>query len=267
MILEILISTMNRKDLSFLDKMFVNNQINDFNILIINQTTKDCILKSDYKNIRVINSFEYGLSKSRNLAIENAIGDICLLADDDVQYVSGFRQIILNSFFNNGKAHIITFKMVDDKGTEFKKYPDVIWHNIKSVITVNSVVIVFKKNEIIEHNLVFNSNFGLGSIFPTGDEYVFLRDGLKLNLNIYFENKVILSHKYFSSGRVMGSDKMVYARSAIMYKYSGFMAYLKLIKYLYQSIMAKEVKVREVIPKYLVGLKGISCYKRILKDS
>ena len=45
---------------------------------------------SDFENIRVINSFEIGLSKSRNLAIKNALGDICIIADDDIEYVEDF---------------------------------------------------------------------------------------------------------------------------------------------------------------------------------
>lgn len=266
MILEFLISTMNRKDVSFLDKMFVNNSRNDFKILIVNQTTEDCILKSNSKNVRVINSFEYGLSKSRNLAIKNAIGDICLLADDDVKYFKGINEEILNSFTNNQEADIITFKMLDDKGREFKKYPKIIWHDKKSVINVNSVGIAFSKARIINSGVLFNPNFGLGATFPTADEYIFLRDALECGIKIYSEDKFILSHKYFSSGRDLGSDKMVFARSAVLYKYSGILAYLKLMKYLFYGISANEIKVGEFLSKYKVGLKGISCYKKTLKS-
>ena len=75
--------------------MFANNTLEDYRILIINQTTKDNLLESELTNVRVINSFEKGLSKSRNLAIRNAMGDICLIADDDITYKKGFKKDII----------------------------------------------------------------------------------------------------------------------------------------------------------------------------
>ncbi|WP_242155304.1 glycosyltransferase family 2 protein [Aestuariivivens sediminis] len=265
MILEILVSTMNRKDTSFLNRMFINNTINDYSILIINQTTEDNLLESELKNVRIINSFEKGLSRSRNLGIRHAIGDICLIADDDIIYKRGFEKDIIMAFNNHPQADFITFQMEDDSGRLFKAYPNVEWHNKKSIITVNSVVIAFRRENILKSGISFNPHFGLGAEFPTADEYIFLRDALQHSLKIYFEKTIILSHKYFSSGRVMGTDKMIYARSAVIFKYSGILTYLKLVKYLYQAFMAKEIKLNEFVSKYLVGIKGIYRYQELKK--
>ncbi len=65
--LEILISTMNKKSLDFLEPMFPFLHFSNFSILIVNQTQKDSILTSDYPNIRVINSFEKGTFKKQKL--------------------------------------------------------------------------------------------------------------------------------------------------------------------------------------------------------
>jgi len=70
--IEILIATMNRSNFEFLQSMFLFSGFYNFNILIVNQTTKDTILKSDLDTIKVINVFEKGLSKNRNLALQNA---------------------------------------------------------------------------------------------------------------------------------------------------------------------------------------------------
>ena len=83
---EILISTMFREDLNFLNPIFSMNDMDDFNIIIVNQTDEDKILFSDRPNIKVINSFERGSPASRNLAIRNATADVCLMADDDIVY-------------------------------------------------------------------------------------------------------------------------------------------------------------------------------------
>lgn len=265
MILEILISTMNRMDLKFLDKMFTHNHICDYLILIINQTINGNELKSNSKNIRVINSYDKGLSKSRNLAIKNSIGDIILIADDDIIYEPKFENKILEAFIKHRDAGIVTFRMQDENGNLFKKYPLIKRHNRKSLESVNSVVIAFKKQIINNYNLQFNTLFGLGAPFSTGEEYIFLMDAFVKNLNIYFEKDVILTHNHNSSGRKLGTDSLIYARSAIMRKLHGSLAKLYLLKYIVYSILNKEIKPIEFMAKYNMGLKGIKDYEKCIK--
>ena len=263
---EILLSTMNRSSLSFLEKMFPNDNFLNYNILIINQTTKKNLLVSKYDQIRVVNSFNKGLPQSRNLAIKNAKFDICLIADDDVEYVKDFSNIILNAFKNNVDSDAITFQMINENGELFKEYPDIVIHDKKSVSTVNSVVIAFKTKKILKFDVRFNDNFGLGSYFEAGNEYVFLRNILKVKLKLSFEPKIILSHPVYSSGQDSGSDRLIYARSALNYKYTGILAYLKLVKYIMFYYGKKSLSFNEILPKFLVGLKGIKKYKKLISD-
>ncbi|MDD7885338.1 glycosyltransferase family A protein [Flavivirga sp. 57AJ16] len=262
---EILLSTMYRTSLSFLAEMFPEDNFLNYNILIVNQTSNDKLLKSGYTNIRIINSFEKGLSKSRNLAIKNAIGEVCLIADDDVKYQKNFKEIILDTYTKRSEADVVTFQMIDDAGKLFKAYPNITIHNKKTIKTVNSVTLTFRTERLKFHKVGFNQHFGLGAIFQNADEYVFLRNALKANLNVYFEPKVILSHNLYSSGKAVGSDRVIYALSAIFYKYSGVLAYPRLLKHLLFICKRKRIAFREIIPKYRVGLKGIKEYKRLVK--
>ena len=111
LVLEVLIATMNRTSLSFIEKMFPHNKLENLSLLIINQTKLGHECVSNFENIRVINTYETGLSKSRNLAIKNAIGDICLIADDDVEYVKDFDEIVKEAYHHFKHASIILFKI------------------------------------------------------------------------------------------------------------------------------------------------------------
>ncbi|AUC80791.1 glycosyltransferase family A protein [Lacinutrix sp. Bg11-31] len=264
--LEILLSTMNRDSLDFLVKLFPNGSYENYNLLIINQTTKDCLLTSKHSNIRVINSFVKGLTNSRNLALENAIGPICLIADDDVIYHSNFEDVIIKSFETNTETDVITFKMKDFEDRDFKMYTSSKWHNLESLKQVNSVTITFKLNSINAKNITFNTNFGLGATFKTADEYIFLRDCLKANLKLWFQSDYILFHDFNSSGRASGSDRLVFARSAVFYKYHGFKGYLKLVHYLFLIKQKEFITSKEFFRKFKVGLRGISTYKKLLKS-
>jgi glycosyltransferase involved in cell wall biosynthesis len=258
--LEILISTKDRDNLDFLNNIFVNNNAHSNPILIINQTQNLNFSCPHSDNINLINVNEIGLSKSRNLAIANAKADICLLADDDIVYENNFESIILNAFNLNPTADIITFKMNDFKGNSFKDYPIIKKHNKKSLSFVNSVVIAFRRNSIISNKVFFDENFGLGSTFQTADEYVFLRNALNLNLNIVFHNEVILSHPVDSSGKDVASDRILFAKGALFYKYYNILSFLKLIHYLYLMFKFKYISLGQVINKYLIGVKGIIKY-------
>ena len=261
--LEILISTKDRDNLDFLNNIFVNNNAHSNPILIINQTQNLNFSCPHSDNINLINVNEIGLSKSRNLAIENAKADICLLADDDIVYENNFESIILNAFNLNPCADIITFKMNDFKGNSFKEYPIIKKHNKKSLSFVNSVVIAFRRNSIISNKVFFDENFGLGSTFQTADEYVFLRNALNLNLNIVFHNEVILSHPVDSSGKYVASDRILFAKGALFYKYYNILSLLKLIHYLYLMFKFKYISLGQVINKYLIGVKGIIKYIKV----
>ncbi len=264
--LEILMSTMNRDSLDFLKDIFPSKSFENLSVLIINQTTEQAILKSDRSSVRVINSFESGLPASRNLLLENAGGTYCLFADDDIRYEEGFEHTILEAFVGTPEADIITFMMTGVDGKLHREYPEIKWHNKKTVSFPSSVVIAFRKASVLKASLRFDPHFGLGTEFGIADEYIFLRQALNAGLKIAFEPKVILSHPQPSSGMRHGSDEIIYARAALFYKYSGFLGYLRLGKYLYQVMKKGMINRDEFWKKYNTGLKGIARYRELLRE-
>lgn len=267
MVLEILISTINRADFQFLDNMFIYNNSNNYQILIINQTTKDKILTSKKDNIRVINSFEYGLSKSRNLAIKNAKGDVCLIADDDVVYVKEFDKIINEAFYTHSQASIIKFKIDTFCGNNYKTYPKYSKRlkKKKDILSASSIEIAFKRKDIINKNRLFNTLFGLGSYFTSGEEYLFLKANLKKGLSIHFVNKYIVKHTLERSTSNMGSDNFIKSKAAIYYLEYKNLSYLFLVKYLFFVLRRKDIKINELIAKFKLGIEAISTYKKLVK--
>lgn len=263
--LEILISTMKRSNLDFLKPMFPKD-FGNYNILIINQTEKGQELTSKYDNIRVLNSYEKGLSKSRNLALKNAKGNICLLADDDIKYVENFDNIIKKAFKSNKNFDVITFMMSDFEGNLAKKYNLPKLHTYKSLVKANSVTIAFKRKPILNTKIVFDTNFGLGSTFEIAEEFIWLRSLFKTKIKIGFIAKVIVQHSYESSGRFGGDDRIIAARSALFYKYSKRFAHIKLIRYLFLMLKTQQIKTKDVFKKYRTGHKGINLYKAILQS-
>jgi glycosyltransferase involved in cell wall biosynthesis len=222
---------MNRKDLSFLDSIFIHNNYEDYQILIINQTSKENILKSKSKNIRVINSFDLGLSKSRNLALKNAIGDICLIADDDVEYVKGFDAIVREAYNKYSEAECILFNSYVNKKSRNPKYLNCNKKifKIKECVNVCSVEISFKRECIQSNDIQFNELLGLNSHFIAGEELVFLNEIFKEH-RIFFYNKIILRHEAVSTGGKLNLEEMTSVLAVQYYLIYPDIFYLKIIK-------------------------------------
>ncbi|RIA10424.1 glycosyl transferase family 2 [Flavobacteriaceae bacterium MAR_2010_72] len=262
---EILISTMRRTNMSFLHSMFPHKSFGDFNILIINQTLKGQELISDQFNIRVINTYSNGLSLSRNMAIENAIGDICLIADDDVQYIPNFEDSIRKAFTEFTEASVICFEIETYSGEPYKHYPlqSKPLFGRKDIKSVSSIEIAFKRKLIVSNKIKFNLLFGLGSHFPSGEEYLFLKDVLKHKLKVYFKNQAIVKHSFERSTSNMASDDFIRTAAVLYYidyrKLAPFI-FLKFVLFLMRKGL---ISILDGIKVYKKGLQGMSRYKKI----
>lgn len=261
--LEILIATVNQDALDFLIPMFPFAHFSNFSILIVNQTANEKLLVSDFPSVRVINSSEKGLSRSRNLAIRNASKKIVLITDDDVIFHHGFDTEIVTAF-NATNDSIITFNH-QRIGLQKPQNPSLVIynHNYKTIWDVCSIEIAFKVQEVKQKQLFFDEDFGLGSYFETAEELLFLRNALKLKMAASYHPAVIVSHPLLSSGEDQGSDKLVFARAALSYKLRKTLTYIWLPKYLWFLWSYKFIKSGQIINKFKFGLAGIKKFKQL----
>lgn len=263
--LEVLISTMNRTSLDFLEKMFSKVKLTDYKILIINQTKPGYELHSNLSNVRVINNFEKGLSKSRNLAIENILGLIGIIADDDIVYEKFFAEEIINAHNKYRAAGLISFQIMNFEGKPYKNYKNVEKEIIKrrKETPLSSVEITFKKDIFQQKNIKFNEFFGLGSKFQAGEEELLLLDLFKKNIKVFHIPSYIIYHASESSASNQGSDRFIYARGGLKYIQYGEWSKLWLVKFIFFLIRHQYITYKEVIKKYKVGYTAIQEIKRL----
>jgi glycosyltransferase involved in cell wall biosynthesis len=266
--LEILISTMNKSDFSFLEEMFKNNgHFSNYKLLIINQTSSDRVLKSEWENIRVINSYSLGSPTSRNTAIFHAQGDICLMADDDIVYEPEFDRTVLNAYKKYPQAGLISFEAVNEYGKKQAAYPPEGRHTKSSLFSVFTWCLSFRRTVIRENEVFFNHYFGVGSEFKGMTEIMFLRNAWFKKIEMMHCPQVIVQHPEESSGRRMGSDEAFYARAAGAQRFYGSLSYLWLFKYTFFTLRKGLIKPQELLKKYAIGLEGIKKYKQLKKNN
>jgi len=184
---EVLLSTMHREDTSIVNKMNIAGDC-----LIINQTSfeRQEVL-NDETNHRTIRFFSYnerGLSISRNHAIKNSIGDVCLFADDDLVYEDNYIDIVREAYEEHGDADIIIFEVLSKNEKRYESKIGNVFCKIGYLksMKVASFKISFKRKSVVDNDLHFDQLFGAGSKYNSGEENIFLFDCLKKKLKVYY---------------------------------------------------------------------------------
>lgn len=135
-------------------------------------------------DVRICTLDGIGLSRNRNNAIRNSVGDICVIADDDNHYTPEYIQNIIDAWNDNPDADIITFQAVNGEGKPLHPYP-APW--------TCSVEITFRRSSILGKGLEFDGRFGIGgTMFCAGEEEIFMHNARKAGLKCIFIPKTIV---------------------------------------------------------------------------
>lgn len=165
-------------------------------------------------DIRIFQIEGRGLSKNRNNAIKNAIGDVCLISDDDVKYELKYFDRITETFEEHPTIDIATFKSIINEQKVFPSFSFDL-REIQPNYYVSSFEIAFRRHSI-QGKLKFNELFGLGApVLGAAEEEVFIYDALKMDLHCQYFPIEIVKHKNPSTGTGKEiSDKVIMAKGA-----------------------------------------------------
>lgn len=178
--LEVLVSCMYQKNTDIVRKTRISTDV-----LIINQTNFMGwdITETHNQLIRLFNTTERGLSRSRNTALHHATGDICLICDDDEILADNYKDIICQAFEKIPDAAIIAFD-VKNKTTRLKPRLQQV-RRIGS-LKLASYQLALKRESILKAGVYFDTFMGAGSGNGCGEENKFLWDCIRKQLKIYY---------------------------------------------------------------------------------
>lgn len=267
--IEILVSTMDRENLDFLEPMFPFTHFSNLNVLIVNQTTEGKELLSSYNNIRVVNSFEKGLSKSRNLAVVNAKHKIGIVADDDLVFLEGFDEKVTKGFNHFPDATAIKFITVSFEGRPFRKYPEMPLSELSDLQLLNSssVEMVFNVEKLRSSGKRFNENFGLGAFFPLGEEPILLNELHHSGWQVSHFPETIVSHSEDNNSGNISLMENYRIRGAYLAQIFGNKFPMWLFIQLAYNLKSGKVKPWQVLACIKSAVKGKKQLKQIYEDN
>ncbi len=238
---------MNRSDLLFLEHIFKKSvaQIG-FHVLVVNQTVNG-FFKSDYEHIKVVNTRDFGLSKSRNIALSQASKKLFWFLDDDVEIMPNAVQDIVEAFNKNDKCGLKIFRIVNQRKRPFRLYNDSRVVALKPVHLrgLCSIEMVINRVEVTKYGIKFREDLGLGTNLPVGEEFVFATQLLKEGVTITFETAVVAIHDENHTGLAVMSAQVLAARGfihALLYPKFKYLFHLKYMLFLVRHGHLKSYK-------------------------
>ncbi len=178
--LDVLLSCMHQTDATLIDK---SNIVGD--AIVINQcdTAGEFEYSTERGNVKFYSVTDRGLTKSRNMAIKKSNADVCLLCDDDEQFVTDYDKKIIDVYKSLPEADVVIFKMANKPCSFSDKVQRI---KFPKTMKVSSWQISFRRKSIVDSGVWFDELLGAGTGNGAEEELKFLLDCQRAGLRIYY---------------------------------------------------------------------------------
>ena len=206
--------------------------------VIVNQGDSDSEeeLIRNGKKIRVLNRKERGVGKSRNLALDNAWGDVVLFSDEDIVYEDDYAARIIQAFRRRPDADLILFnvRVNPNRRTYWtEKSKRVHWFNCGRYPTFSAAV---RLDKLKDSGVRFSHLFGGGAPYSNGEDSLFFMDCIRAGLKVYAVSSVIGTERSRRSTWFKGYDEKFFFDRGVLYHFLyGKMAVILGFRYLFKN--------------------------------
>lgn len=260
--LQVLLSAMHLKDYSYVRTLNITSDT-----VVINQCNENNVksIKDFEKVIKFISTTDRGLSNSRNMAIAHATADICILCDNDVEYVPDYERIVISEFKKYLDYDVIVFFIKRNIPESRPYYSRPKRLGYLSTLKVFSPEIAFRRKSIDDKMIRFKTEFGAGAKYAMGEENIFLYDCLKSDLKVLYVPKQIASLRNEESTWFKGyTEKYFLDKGAIFYEMAKCVSFIMILQFAFRKyrLYRHERSLRDAL-KFM--FQGRRQYKRIIK--
>lgn len=204
----------------------------------------------------IIYSLDRGLARSRMLGVLSSSADLVWITDDDIEVVPDGAIAAFN-LLENSEDDFITTKYAIDENQERKKYStEEFIHNRISSMKVSSIEIFIKRNSILNKGVAFDTRFGLGAHYKSGEENIFLADILLKGGSGRFVPVTTAIHREVTSGGDFSNNLANEAKGAIFRRAFGFYGAPLLFAFYFKRLLNREVKFTRFFSALAFSVRG-----------
>ena len=260
MYLELLISAVNAES----DKLIETMKI-ECPAVLVNQCGRVSItvLERESGAVRVFDSDERGVGKSRNKALSEARGDILLFADEDIVYDQGYAERVLGEFEAHPEADVLFFnvRVCEERrtywNTDYKRVH--IWNAGR--YPAYSIALrkeALNRTASKQRSLRFSELFGGGARYSCGEDSLFIKDLLKARLKLYRTTAEIGEEIQRPSTWLRGYDaKYFFDRGVLFHCLYGMFAFPMGVRYVLtkRKVMCNDISWKQALKEINKGIK------------
>lgn len=202
---QLIVSTMDQKDDSLIEKMNIHSDA-----IIINQTDKFGYheVTRGQNTVTWYHFNERGIGLSRNSGMMRANADIIQFADDDMVFSETYSQDVLEEYEKHPEADVILFSNrclnKDRMPYQVDKFGRV--HRFEAV-KFGGARITARREKLLHNNITFSLLFGGGAKYAAGEDVTFIQDCIKAGLKVYKSPVIVSTMKQDSSTWFSGYHK------------------------------------------------------------
>ena len=258
--LQVLVAAMHQKDFSIVETMNLSSDA-----IIANQANFYGYDEQDYPfgTVKMITTGQRGVGKNRNTALNLADGEIILIADEDIRYVDGYAEMVLNEFENNPQADVIIFNITTiGQSTDRRRNTKTKRIRLYNALNYGAVRMAIRREKLEREGIFYSLNFGGGTLYSAGEDSLFIFDMVRGGMKIYTSPLTIAEVDQTSSTWFDGyNHKYFYDKGALFRALFGKFAYL----YAAQDLVrhSNEYKQSSLSRKAIIAdvRKGIAGYR------
>lgn len=252
---QLLVSALQKDPADLIEEMKIATDA-----VIVNQCDRNGeeIIHKNGRKIQVLYRMERGVGKSRNEAICHATEDICVFADDDMEYDKGYEAKIINAFVQNPKAEMIVFNVrvgESRKTFENRKSKRVHWYNCGRYGAVSFAI---RRESLLKYGVKYSLIFGGGARYCSGEDSLFILDLIKRGCRVYTSPQWIGQERERESTWFRGyNDKYFFDRGVLYTFLYGVMARVFAIRFLlaHKNNMCDELGIWKAYKLMCEGMK------------
>lgn len=189
--LQILIPTMHKNG-----EEEIRELLNYLNVkssaIVANQTDRDQAYTFVHrgKEILVIDSTTKGVSRNRNILLENLSASIGLFIDDDCALLDDYENKVVRFFLKNKNDAVLFNGLIFGKERISKKRTAFVIR-FSDVSHVGGPGVALSKKAVEKYNLRFNEALGTPNFIYSGEDSVFMHEMMKKRLKIFRSSKLV----------------------------------------------------------------------------
>lgn len=259
--LQVLLSTMHRRNHDYLKTMNICSDA-----IVINQCDKFAYKQITHRrhDILEISMPERGVGLSRNTALMRADADIVLFADDDVRYVDGYKELVLDAFLDNPDADMIIFNVDStNAGRRAAKITKKTQLTKFNSMRYGTYRIAVRLERIRAKNIAFTLLFGGGSVYSSGEDSIFIRDVIRSGLKGYKVSTNIGVVSHASSTWFRGYNEQYFVdRGALFFALFPRLYCLVMLRFILRKrkLYKENYSALHVYKMMLQGARQYRCY-------